>query len=341
MRCLLIFLVHFKSGFARLGSVRHDFVIFPNQTGTATSSPETKTPSPSIEVCDIPNVLWWMKKNGYAESTIEATGKRLRNLQRHCDLTDPESVKGYVANVECTNGFKETLIETYDLLVRSVSGAWDKPFYERYDKLPKIPSEERINMLISYAKIRMALFLSMSRDLGSRPIELTWLKIKDINLEDGTVNITSAKHCVGRVLKLKSNTLDMLKRYINKKRLNLDDRIFPTKSGNISESYRKLRNHLADKLQDPTFRTIRLYDFRHFKASMEYHKSKDLLYVKAVLGHKDLRTTLRYVQLLGDLGNDEYTCKVAKNLQEASALVEAGFEYVTEMEDVKLFRKRK
>jgi integrase len=317
------------------------FFIFPNQTGTATSSPVNETSSPTFEDSALVNVLWWMKKQGYAESTIEATGKRLRNLKKNCDLNDPESVKGYVANKKCTNGFKETLIETYDFLMRSTGAKWDKPFYDRYDKLPKIPSEQRINMLISYASKRMALFLSMSRDLGSRPIELTWLKVKDINLENGTVNITSAKHCVGRVLKIKATTLDMLKQYINKKNLNLDDRIFPVKSSSVSESYRKLRRNLSEKLQDPVFRTIRLYDFRHFKASMEDHKSKDLLYVKSILGHKDLRTTLRYVQLLGDLGNDEYTCKAAKTLEEATALIEAGFEYVTEMDGIKLFKKRK
>jgi hypothetical protein len=63
--------------------------------------------------------------------------------------------------------------------------------------------------------------------------------------------------------------------------------------------------------------------------------------VKSILGHKDLRTTLRYVQLLGDLGNDDYICKAAKSIDEATALIEAGFEYVTEMDGVKLFRKRK
>jgi integrase len=76
----------------------------------------------------------------------------------------------------------------------------------------------------------------------------------------------------------------------------------PTESENISESYRKLRNRLAEKLQDPTIKQIRLYDFRHFKASTEYHKTKDLLYIKQLLGHKDLRTTLRYTQLLEKLG---------------------------------------
>jgi integrase len=281
-----------------------------------------------------------MKRNAYADSTIKATAKRLKHLQKHCDLTQPEEVKTFIANKDCSNAFKECLIETYDFLMRSLGLEWNKPYYDRYDKLPKIPTEEHINMLISHARERMATILSMSRDLGSRPIELTWLKVKDINLKTGIVNLTGAKHTIGRNGKLRPKTLEMLKQYIAEKHLSQRDRIFPTESGNISESYRKLRNRLAEKLQDPTIKQIRLYDFRHFKASTEYHKTKDLLYVKQLLGHKDLRTTLRYTQLI-EIEDNAYHSATAKTVEEAKNLIEQGFEYVTEMENLKIFRKLK
>ncbi len=92
-----------------------------------------------------------MKKNGYADTTIKATGKRLRHLQRNCNLKDPEDVKGYIATKQCSNAYKECLIETYNLLMKSINQEWQKPFYARYDKQPKIPTEEKINMLISNA----------------------------------------------------------------------------------------------------------------------------------------------------------------------------------------------
>jgi len=95
------------------------------------------------------------------------------------------------------------------------------------------------------------------------------------------------------------------------------------------------------KLQDPTIQQIRLYDFRHYYATMLYHKTKDLLYVKARLGHKDLRTTLRYTQLLETLENDEYHCKTATNIKEATQLIENGFEYIQEIDGIRLYRKRK
>ncbi|MEM3666287.1 MAG: site-specific integrase [Candidatus Bathyarchaeia archaeon] len=281
-----------------------------------------------------------MKKNAYAESTIEATSKRLKHLSKHCSLNNPENVKVFIASKQCSNGFKESLVEAYALYCKTNNIVWDKPFYERYDKLPKIPSEDKLNMIIANSSKRMALILSIIKDLGLRPIEITWLKVKDIDLDSGVVTITSAKHCIGRTLKLKPNTLAMLKNYIVLKKLNVNDRLFPIKSSSISESYRIVRNRLASKLNDVSIKTIRLYDFRHFKASMEYYRTKDLLHVKTLLGHKDIRTTLRYVQLIG-FSNDEYTCAVARTVDEAKALIELGFEFVCDIDGVKLFRKRK
>jgi hypothetical protein len=285
--------------------------------------------------------MLWMKKNAYEESTIKATAKRLRHLEKNCNLADPESVKLFIANKKCTNGFKETLIEVYAIYMRSIGKTWNQPFYQRYDRAIKIPTEEKVNMLISQASPKMALTLAMSKDLGTRPIELTWLTIMDIDLQKGLVSITGAKHTAGGTGKLKTNTLEMLKAYIAKKHLKANERIFPIQSKSISEEYRKLRNRLAEKLQDPTFKNIRLYDLRHFKASIEYHKTNSLMHVKETLRHKDIRTTLRYIHLFENMGTDEYHCSVAKDVKEATNLIENGFEYVTEINGLKLFRKRK
>ena len=199
-----------------------------------------------------------MKKEAYAESTINAVRKRLLYLAKNCLLDQPEVVKGFVAKKECSNAFKETLVEAYNLYYRANDIVWKKPFYDRYDKLPKIPSEEKLNMIIARSSKKFALILSMMKDLGTRPIELTWLKVKDIDLEKGVVTITSAKHCVGRTLKLKAQTLVMLNAYVLLKKIGQNDRLFPVDSGSISEGYRRFRNKLADNLGDMSLKSIRL-----------------------------------------------------------------------------------
>jgi len=72
---------------------------------------------------------------------------------------------------------------------------------------------------------------------------------------------------------------------------------------------------------------------------MEYHRTKDILYVKQLLGHKSINNTMLYTQLV-QFESDEFHSAVAKTIQEARGLIEAGFEYACGMEGVKLFRKR-
>jgi integrase len=90
--------------------------------------------------------------------------------------------------------------------------------------------------------------------------------------------------------------------------------------------------------------TRNLHTFRHWKATMEYHKTKDILHVQQLLGHRDLRNTLIYINLekaIFQNADEEYHVKVAENLQEACKLIAVGLEYVTDLNGAKLFRKRK
>lgn len=82
------------------------------------------------------------------------------------------------------------------------------------------------------------------------------------------------------------------------------------------------------------------HTFRHWKATTEYAKTKDILRVMKMLGHKSIQNTLLYTQLV-NFENDEFYSANAKTVEETQKLIEAGFEYVCNFEEIKLFRKRK
>ena len=73
---------------------------------------------------------------------------------------------------------------------------------------------------------------------------------------------------------------------------------------------------------------------------MEYHKTKDILHVMQLLGHRNIKNTLIYTQLI-TFKDDEYTAKVALTEKEACDFIESGFEYVCDYNNRKIFRKRK
>jgi hypothetical protein len=73
---------------------------------------------------------------------------------------------------------------------------------------------------------------------------------------------------------------------------------------------------------------------------MEYNRTRDILYVMKLLGHRCIENTLVYTQMVS-FENNEYHSIVAKTLEEAQKLVEQGFEFVCQIDGATLFRKRK
>jgi len=54
------------------------------------------------------------------------------------------------------------------------------------------------------------------------------------------------------------------------------------------------------------------------------------------MGHKKLETTQKYMHLM-NLNDDEWTCKTATNVKEATQLIENGFEYIQEIDGIRLY----
>jgi len=112
---------------------------------------------------NIPNVMLWMLKNAYEQTTIKRAAKELRHLERNCDTSNPEEVKLFIAKKKCSNARKENLIESYNLVIKTLGLTWNKPFYERYDKKHHAPKEALLDFMINHLRFEMALKLWQKR----------------------------------------------------------------------------------------------------------------------------------------------------------------------------------
>ncbi len=56
-----------------------------------------------------------------------------------------------------------------------------------------------------------------------------------------------------------------------------------------------------------------------------------------LLSYRNIKNTLVYTQLI-TFEDDDYIRKAAANVKEATELIEAGYEYVCDVDNVKLFR---
>jgi integrase len=226
---------------------------------------------------------------------------------------------------------------TYNKFLEFYGGTWIPPKCRRVRKLPFIPLESELDALISGANKKMAAFLQLLKETGMRYGEALRLKWTDIDFKNGAIILNQPeKYGKPRVFKISSKLLAMLN-LLPKESEFIFGRQNPR---NYSRLFRKYRNRMAWKLQNPRLKQISFHTFRHWKATMEYHKTKDILYVMELLGHRDIKTTLIYTQLI-QFESDEYHSAVAKTVEEARSLIEAGFEYICDMDGIKLFRKRK
>jgi site-specific recombinase XerC len=124
------------------------------------------------------------------------------------------------------------------------------------------------------------------------------------------------------------------------------ERVFITNVDYMYQRFRIQRKRAAIKLANPRLQEITFVTLRHWKGTMEYHKTKDILHVKGILGHKCIQSTMVYINLdqaYFSQINEDFTVRVAHNVSESCQLVEAGFEYVTGdyTDGGKIFRKRK
>lgn len=196
-------------------------------------------------------------------------------------------------------------------------------------------------MIIADSGKTLALKIKLSMETGLRPIELQNLKVKDLDLQQKTIYPTTAKHGAARKIKIPENLTSLLQEHINRNKRQLNETIFRGNPISYGKEFRKVRNRLAKKLNDTTIQTIRLYDLRHYFGTTTYNKTKDLKYTQYLMGHKHSNTTDIYIHLLDNDQDEEYTVKVAQNIKEATDLIEHGFQYITEMEGLKIFKKRK
>ncbi|MEM3825926.1 MAG: tyrosine-type recombinase/integrase [Candidatus Bathyarchaeia archaeon] len=284
--------------------------------------------------------LWWMKKQGYRESTVLSRGQRLRRLVNlGADLLNPESVKEIIAKQEnWSEARKQAMVVAYDLFAKWMGLKWDKPIYKPPSSLPFIPLEREIDDLIACCNQHIAAFLRICKETGARAGEIYNLKWTDVDFERQTLRITAEKGSNPRLFRISNALLSALSQlpknseYIfhHYKRLN-----------NLRRSFERYRNRAAFKLGNPRLLQITFHTLRHWKATMEYAKTKDILHVMQLLGHKNIKNTLIYTQLVKNVREEEYICKVAKTPREIQELIEAGFEYVCARDDVLFFRKRK
>jgi len=203
--------------------------------------------------------------------------------------------------------------------------------------------ERELDDLIAGCSRIIGTFLLLLKETAMRAGEAYNLGWENIDFERKMIMLNDPeKHSNPRIFKVSDRLLNMLALLKIRKRRGS---IFGYGNiNNLRRTFERQRRSLAHKLGNPRLQRITFHTFRHWKATMLAHQTKDPFFVMNYLGHKNIMNTMRYVhlsQLIFEQEKEEYICKVARTIDEAAELIEAGFEHVCEIEGARLFRKRK
>jgi integrase len=225
------------------------------------------------------------------ESTIEAKVKLVKHLASKYNIWDSDSIRQYIYKAKWGGRRRNNAGYAYMdwCKWKGFEFTFEK-FKEETQSLPYIPLEKEIDQLIAGCSRRLIPLLQLLKETGVRIGEATRIKWIDIDFENRTVRITPEKGSNPRILPL-SNTLKaaLLELQASSK----PERLFPNTPRDLRRAYQIQRKRIASNLHNPRISKITFHTFRHFKATMEYYRTKDVFHVKnlATKASRTLRST--------------------------------------------------
>jgi integrase len=158
-------------------------------------------------------------------------------------------------------------------------------FKEPESPLPYIPTETELDQLITECNPSYATLLQVLKETAFRIGEAMSLTPSDIDTERRVITLNSPeKGSRPRQARASDRLIAMLIPLMQK--TGYTNRIWSLRYESLHRTFSVRRNALADKIQNPKILKINFKTFRHWKATTEYHRTKDILHVKKLLGHR-------------------------------------------------------
>ncbi len=268
------------------------------------------------------------------EIIINALRKRVSSLW------DSSEVETYIKDSELSNGRKNLYGQAYRDWCNWKGFDYKPKRFKTVEKLPYIPTENEIDQLIGGLGQKLSCFMQIMKESAFRPSEAQSLVPDDFNFSTKVCTLNKpAKNSRPRQFKTSDKLVSMIIPLVYQ--TEKGERIFPAKMKSMRSNFYRRRKVLAKRLGNPNLEKITFKTLRHWKATMTYHRTKDILYVQRLLGHKSLKNTLVYTHLVDFGEDDSFIVKLASSIDGFTVLLEAGFEFVSDYEGAKVCRKRK
>ena len=321
------------------GILNHSSAI---RTNIPTNQPNDKAirrpqPNPKYKT-QIDKTIEKAKIEGKQPNTIHNFYCKLRQLSNVADLDNPEDVKKAISYAKLSNSSKTSFVLAYEWYTKTNGLKWEKPKFKWHLGIPIIPTTSQVYKIISASTQRFATIYNIMAETGVEGEELRQTHRNQFEPTQNILNIKGLKGHGDNNYKLKPPIAEMLKEYLLR---NPQDYPFPRPKV-MQHMWITARTKASKLHNDPQLLKIPMKSLRNYSGAQVYFKSANSpIAVLRHLRHKKLETTMFYTQLVTINGEEEYTCRVAKDIKEDQELIEAGFQFVTERDGMNIYRKRK
>ena len=201
--------------------------------------------------------IWEMQKQNYSRDTIATYSRLIQALmKRNVNLADPESVKEALARWGCGESHKHNIAAAYTLFLKMHGQTWNPPMFHVNRKLPFIPTEKELDVLIAGTGRKTCVFLQTLKETAMRSGECSRLKWENVDVQRRTIILNETeKNGNPRIFSISSTLEAMLARLHRK-----TEYVFgsPSKTSRSSIFYTE-RKRVAHKLGNPRILKIGLH----------------------------------------------------------------------------------
>lgn len=278
--------------------------------------------------------MTWMTERNYSSLSVRQKSHHLRRFLEWCEMRGivrPEEItrpileryqrdlfnyrrpngkriafrtqRGYLVSIQV---FFRWLCRTNVLLANPAS---DLELPKKEQRLPSgILSPSEMEMLLNQTDVqdvyglRDRAVMETLYSTGVRRSELVGLRLKDIDMEAGTVFVNQGKGKKDRVVPIGDRALTWIEKYLSESRMMLvtnlkEEALFLNNKGKTLTAG-GLGNIVKGYLQSAEIdRGSTCHLFRHTMATLMLENGADIRYIQEILGHSKLETTNLYTQV--------------------------------------------
>jgi integrase/recombinase XerD len=173
------------------------------------------------------------------------------------------------------------------------------PRPKKHLQLPKVLGEQELRRLFNAPtnlKHKAILFIAYSA--GLRVSEVINLRLQDIDRERQQLFIHCSKGKKDRYVRLSPMVLDVLEQYYKMSDVKPTNYLFEGQTKGAPYTIRSAQQIFTDaKVKAGIIKSVSFHNLRHSFATHLLEKGIDVIFIKEILGHFDIKTTERYLHV--------------------------------------------